>query len=98
MDTEPVDFIKKESNMRSHNSWSKSDIVEWITGYGANRDQMENLVFSNGSELLSMLNGNLEEYAKLLGMGTAALQQACKSIDNSAHSYMPPGHVYTNGK
>jgi hypothetical protein len=97
--TEPVDFIKKESMMGSHDSWSKSDIVEWIiNGYGANREQMENLSFSNSSELLSMLNGNLEEFAKILGMGTATLQQACKSIENSAHSYLPHAHVYSNGK
>jgi hypothetical protein len=96
--TEPIDFIKKESIMGSHDSWSKSDIVEWIcNGYGANREQMENLSCSNGSDLLNMLTGNPEEYAKILGMGTATLQQACKSIiENSAHTYLPTGHVYPN--
>lgn len=101
MDTEPSMVFKKEPAMSPLDKWSRIDTVDWFAQYGANRDQIERLVFSNVSELLSMLNSNLEEYAKILGMATSALLQACKSLDsncNNTHSYLPTGHLYTNGE
>jgi hypothetical protein len=99
METETTDFIKKESCVSNCNSWSKIDTVEWLTHYGANKEQAESIDFANAAELLSMLNSNPEGYAKILCMATSALQQACKSIENSAHpAYMQPGPLYVNGK
>lgn len=93
------DYIKKESGVSSFNKWSQPDVVEWLTKYGANREQAEMIEFKNTSELLGMLNSNPEEYAKILCMATSALLQACKSIENSAHPpYMQPGHLYVDGK
>jgi len=98
IDAPEIDYKKLDSL----NSWSRKDVVEWFSQYGADKESLEKINFTNFSHLYQILNGDIEGSAKRLNMGTATLQRAIDSFHASnpqSSGYMSAAdHMYTNGK
>ncbi|XP_059481529.1 ETS-related transcription factor Elf-3-like isoform X2 [Neocloeon triangulifer] len=95
-----IDTSEYDKKPDTNNLWNKKAVVDWFVQYGADTARLQELQFSNVSDLYRMLTNDIEMFAEKLGISAPTLQKACDELYSyNPHSsgYIPDGHVFNNG-